>query len=118
PAVAPATQLAPPVTTEATDPRELAREREIRDLKRKSLVSLGVGIAMMIPMYVDIGVRMMTLAPLLLIAATIIQFWAGRIFYEAAWAAARHGSTNMNTLVAVGTSAAYGYSAFITLWPE
>ena len=30
----------------------------------------------------------------------------------------KHGSTNMNTLVAVGTSAAYGYSAFVTLWPE
>ena len=36
---------------------------------------------------------------------------------RAAWAAAKHGSTNMNTLVAVGTSAAYGYSAFVTLWP-
>ena len=46
-----------------------------------------------------------------------IQFWAGRIFYQAAWAAAKHGGTNMNTLVAVGTSAAYGYSAFVTLWP-
>src|SRR6185437_13439644 len=51
------------------------------------------------------------------IAATIIQFWAGGTFYAAAWAAARHGSTNMNTLVAVGTSVAYGYSAFVTLWP-
>jgi Cu+-exporting ATPase len=61
---------------------------------------------------------MSTLAPILLIAATIVQFWAGRIFYTAAWAAAKHGSTNMNTLVAVGTSVAYGYSAFVTLWPD
>src|SRR5204862_4913997 len=30
---------------------------------------------------------------------------------------ARHGGTNMNTLVAVGTSVAFGYSAFVTLWP-
>ena len=42
----------------------------------------------------------------------------GRAFYRAAWAAARHGGTNMNTLVAVGTSVAYGYSAFVTLWPR
>ncbi|MDE3077386.1 MAG: copper-translocating P-type ATPase, partial [Chloroflexota bacterium] len=58
------------------------------------------------------------LAPLLLIAATVIQFWAGGQFYRAAWAAAKHGTTNMDTLVAVGTSVAYGYSAFVTLWPS
>jgi Cu+-exporting ATPase len=63
-------------------------------------------------------VSITTLAPLLLVAATLVQFWAGSGFYQAAWAAARHGGTNMNTLVAIGTSAAYGYSAFVTLWPE
>jgi Cu+-exporting ATPase len=60
---------------------------------------------------------MMLIAPLLLIAASIVQFWAGAVFYRATWAAARHGATNMNTLVAVGTSVAFGYSAFVTLWP-
>jgi Cu+-exporting ATPase len=105
---------------EPVDKRALERDREIADLKRKSLVSLVIGIAMMVlmfaPLPVEIGMR--DLAPLLLIGATIVQFWAGGIFYRAAWAAARHGGTNMNTLVAVGTSAAYGYSAFVTLWPE
>jgi Cu+-exporting ATPase len=105
---------------EVVDKRALERDREIADLKRKSLVSLAVGIAMMVLMFAplpfEIGMR--DLAPLLLIAATIVQFWAGGVFYRAAWAAARHGGTNMNTLVAVGTSAAYGYSAFVTLWPE
>src|SRR5207248_5217838 len=38
--------------------------------------------------------------------------------YQAAWAAARHGGTNMNTLIAVGTSVAYAYSAFVMLWPR
>jgi Cu+-exporting ATPase len=46
-----------------------------------------------------------------------VQFWAGGEFYKAAWAAAKHGATNMNTLVAMGTGVAYGYSAFVTLWP-
>ena len=46
------------------------------------------------------------LTPLLLVAATIIQFWAGGEFYRQAWAAAKHGTTNMNTLVVIGTSAA------------
>jgi Cu+-exporting ATPase len=48
----------------------------------------------------------------------MVQFWAGRPIYRAAWAAARHGGTNMHTLVAVGTSVAYAYSAFVTLWPR
>jgi Cu+-exporting ATPase len=61
---------------------------------------------------------MALLAPVWLILATVVQFWAGASFYRAAWAAARHGATNMNTLVVVGTSVAYGYSAFVTLWPQ
>jgi P-type Cu+ transporter len=69
-------------------------------------------------MYLPIGLEQAILAPALLIAATLVQFWAGRVFYQAAWAAGKHGSTNMNTLVAVGTSVAYGYSAFVTLWPS
>jgi len=103
---------------EPPDAHALARQREIADLRTKSLVSLGVGIAMMALMYLPLGIAMALLAPLLLIAASIVQFWAGRTFYAAAWAAGRHGSTNMNTLVAVGTSVAYGYSAFVTLWPS
>ena len=55
--------------------------------------------------------------PAILVVATFVQFWAGRTIYAAAWAAARHGATNMNTLVALGTGVAYGYSAFVTLWP-
>ncbi|HEX5498374.1 MAG TPA: cation transporter, partial [Thermomicrobiales bacterium] len=100
------------------DPREIARDHEIADLKRKSLISLAVGLAMMGLMYVPLPVPMIDIAPFLLIAATAVQFWAGSVFYRQAWAAARHGATNMNTLVAVGTSVAYGYSAFVTLWPD
>ena len=69
-------------------------------------------------MYLPLPIDTMDwLMPVLLVVATVVQFWAGAAFYRAAWAAARHGSTNMNTLVAVGTSVAYGYSAFVTLWP-
>ncbi len=98
--------------------RDREREHEIADLRRKSLVSLAVGVVMMALMYLPIGVPMQNLAPLLLIAATLVQFWAGRVFYQAAWATGKYGGTNMNTLIAVGTSVAYGYSAFVTLWPD
>ncbi len=99
------------------DQHEVAAQRELDDLKRKWQVSLVAGLTMMALMYLPLGLDMVLLAPLLLIAATVVQFWAGSGFYRAAWQAARHGSTNMNTLVAVGTSVAYGYSAFVTLWP-
>jgi Cu+-exporting ATPase len=99
------------------DRRELERQREIDDLKIKSLVSLIAGLAMMGLMYLPLGFDRLIVAPLLLIVSTVVQVWAGATFYRAAWAAAKHGGTNMNTLVAVGTSVAYGYSAFVTLWP-
>jgi P-type Cu+ transporter len=107
----------PQIGADEADPRELAREREMNDLKRKWIVGLAIGALMMIEMYVPLGIDMEYLAPLLLIQAAIVQFWAGSVFYKGAWAAAKHFTTNMNTLVAIGTSVAFGYSAFVTLWP-
>lgn len=100
------------------DARDKARDAELKSLRNKWVVSLAIGILMMLEMYLPFGPGMDVMAPLLLIQATIVQFWAGGTFYRTAWASAKHGATNMSTLVAVGTSAAYGYSAFVTLWPE
>ncbi len=97
---------------------ETAEPRADIDLRTKSLASLAIGAAMMAVMYLPLHIAPPILDPFLLNAATIIQFWAGSVFYTAAWSAGRHGTTNMNTLVALGSSAAYGYSAFITLWPS
>jgi Cu+-exporting ATPase len=49
--------------------------------------------------------------------ATPVQFWVGLQFYTTAWAAARHRTTNMNTLIAIGSSAAYFYSVLGVLAP-
>ena len=49
------------------------------------------------------------------IAATPVQFWLGRQFYIRSWKALRHGSANMDLLVAMGTSAAYAYSVYVVL---
>jgi Cu+-exporting ATPase len=94
------------------------RDAEQDELRRKWQVSLATGLSMMVLMYVPLPVDAMDwLMPLLLVVATVVQFWAGKGFYGAAWTAARHRSTNMSTLVALGTTVAYGYSAFVTLWP-
>lgn len=45
--------------------------------------------------------------------ATYIQFWAARSLYVSAWEAFKRGTSNMDTLVVLGTSAAYFYSTFI-----
>ncbi len=116
PEMSPAPSIGPP--EDAPDERERARDEELAGLKRRWQVALSTGLAMMALMYVPISIDTMDwLMPLLLVVATFVQFWAAKGIYQAAWAAARHRAANMNTLVALGTSVAYGYSAFVTLWP-
>jgi Cu+-exporting ATPase len=50
--------------------------------------------------------------------ATPVQFWAGLRFYRGAWSALKHRKADMNTLIAVGTSAAYFYSVIAVLFPS
>lgn len=47
--------------------------------------------------------------------ATPVQFWIGWRFYDGAWKALRGGGANMDVLVALGTSMAYGFSLFVTV---
>jgi Cu+-exporting ATPase len=53
----------------------------------------------------------------LLVATGVLMFWAGGGIFSSAARGLRHGTTNMNTLVALGTSVAFVYSAFATIWP-
>ncbi|MGY1604455.1 heavy metal translocating P-type ATPase [Geodermatophilus sp. SYSU D00815] len=99
-------------------PAEAADDDGLTALRRRWQVALATGLALMAVMYVPVHLDTMDwLMPAILVVASVVQFWAGRDVYRAAWAAARHGSTTMNTLVALGTAVAYGYSAFVTLWP-
>jgi Cu+-exporting ATPase len=54
---------------------------------------------------------------LLWVLATPVQFWAGLRFYRGAWGALKHRTADMNTLIAVGTSAAYFYSVVAVIAP-
>ncbi len=53
----------------------------------------------------------------LLVVTAVVLAWAGRTIYSSAIRALRHGSTNMNTLVSLGTSVAFVYSAYATVAP-
>ena len=53
----------------------------------------------------------------LLILTAIVMGWAGRGIYASALSGLRHGTTNMNTLVSLGTGVAFAYSAYATIAP-
>jgi len=53
----------------------------------------------------------------LLVLTAILMAWAGRGIYLSAARGLRHGTTNMSTLVSLGTGVAFAYSAYATLWP-
>jgi Cu+-exporting ATPase len=95
------------------------REREALVLLRQAVTSIAVALGIMVAMLVpQTRIPMETLNWIALLPATVIQVVAGGRFYRAAWRAARHRTTNMDTLIAVGTSAAWLYSVGVTLFPD
>src|SRR3712207_1222265 len=80
------------------DARERERGKELSDLERKWVVSLVLGVVMMVEMYLPFGPGMEIMAPLLLIQATVVQFWAGSTFYKTAWAAAKRSEEHTSEL--------------------
>jgi Cu+-exporting ATPase len=54
---------------------------------------------------------------ILFLLTTPVVMISGRRFFKGFWVAARHFTADMNTLVAVGTGAAYCYSTIVTLFP-
>ncbi len=110
---------------DAVDRERVSREAEFRKLKRKFIT----GLALVIPVFLLAYWNMFGLGNRFALSRNVnfflqwlfqtpIQFWAGWQFYTGAWKAARHGSADMNTLIAVGTSAAYLYSVLAMIFPH
>ena len=96
--------------------RQDAEEREARDLAIKATVSVVAGIVSMGISMVLKGNPLANYGLLGLTAAILL--WAGRDIYRRAWKAVRHGSADMNTLVALGTGSAFLYSVIATIAPH
>jgi Cu+-exporting ATPase len=103
------------------DAQDQARAAEVRELRRKFMVSALAGVAVM-ALGMTPGVmtraggdfaRYLQLALILPVVG-----WAGRHFYTRAWSAFRHHGADMNTLIAVGTGAAFLFSAAVTLFDD
>ncbi len=91
-----------------------AAQREIHSLRNSFFSAFALAIVIMVlSMAPDFSWK-----PLLLwTMATPVQFWAGWRFHKGAWAALRHKTADMNTLIAVGTSTAYFYSTAAAIAP-
>ena len=109
----------------AAELERLARTGEMRYFRNRTAFAVTVGIVLLLgSMHLFPWVPYLnglTLGPLavwpwaLWLMATPVQFWAGWPFYTSGIPSLRHGTANMHTLVALGSSVAYGYSAVITI---
>ena len=108
-------QVAPAEAEQDSEAIERARESGSKLLR--AAVSLAIGVPLMVGMLVPLPFDRRIFYYLAFALATPVQFWAGRDFYRGALQALRHGSANMNTLVAAGTTVAYLFSVFVTFWP-
>ncbi|HWT03443.1 MAG TPA: heavy metal translocating P-type ATPase [Pyrinomonadaceae bacterium] len=105
----------------AADSERAARAAEYTDLRRKFFVAAALSLPVLVIAmshgrigFLDFpGVNWLQLA-----LTTPVVFYSGWQFYRGAWAAFRHRAADMNTLIAVGTGAAYLYSVAATIVPN
>ncbi|HEX8412528.1 MAG TPA: heavy metal translocating P-type ATPase [Sphingomicrobium sp.] len=129
---------------EQEDAETAARKAELADKRRKLRVAVTFGLPLFVlAMARDLGFIAPWLTPfwannealmdhgeaiithypayadylnwLFLVLATPVQFYSGRDFYRNAWKALKHGTANMDSLIAIGASAAYFYSGALLL---
>jgi Cu+-exporting ATPase len=100
--------------------RDRAQAQEYAVVKRKAIVSGIIGAVAMAVSMPMMGARSHpgALSWAMLAVTVFVMAWAGRRFYVRGWAALRRRSPDMNTLIAIGTGAAFLYSAVATVAPQ
>lgn len=111
-----------PEASPPEDAERTAREAEYRDLRNRFTVAavlsalvLALSFGEFIP-----GLKAIPQAVawiILFVLTTPVLFWAGSRFFVGAWSAFRHHTADMNTLIAMGTGAAFLYSTVATFLP-
>lgn len=114
---------------EQTDQERLSREKELSGLKR----SLTIAAAFSLPIFLiemtshfipafgqwlNTAISTQSLYYLFFALASVVQFGPGLRFYKKGWPSLLRGTPDMNSLVMLGTTAAYGYSVFATFLPQ
>ena len=104
--------------TEAVDGETEARRRTERE-RGAALLAATLTAPLLGQMIAGLlGIEFRLSGWLQLVLATPVQFALGGRFYGAAWRALKAKTGNMDLLVALGTSAAYGLSVFLLFWPQ
>ena len=103
------------------DTEKIEKQKELKALRNKVVVSLVLGFLILFGSFP----WLMKFSPLILqnfyiqlLLSLPVQFWAGLTFYKAAIPAFKNRTANMDTLVTVGTTVAFAYSVFVTLFPQ
>ena len=116
----------PAISEASLDQQQAAHEKEYRRLMRKFWFAAGISLPVLLtayPQYVPL-VRNWSIATLRLgwgLSALLtlpVLFWSGSDFFTGMWVALKHRAANMNTLIAIGTGAAWLYSTFAILFPQ
>ena len=116
-----------PATSDApVDKQEEAHAREYRKLMNKFWFAAAISVIVMVTAYYQVvpilrDLSMDSLRMLWGVTALLtlpVMFWSGSDFFTGAWAAFKHRSANMNTLITLGTGAAWLYSTFAILFPS
>ncbi len=103
------------------DTEKKEKEKELKRLRNKVGVSLFLGGLIFwgsFPGLSSTSPSILHIPWVQLILAIPVQFWAGLEFYRATIPALKHRLANMDTLVALGTTVAFCFSAFITFFPD
>jgi Cu+-exporting ATPase len=98
-----------------------AKEEEHERLRRRFLVAVVLGLPVLIMAMSHGRIAFLDFPganAVQLLLTTPVVFYSGAQFYRGAWQALRHRAADMNTLIALGTGAAYGYSVAVVLFPQ
>ncbi|MBI2405058.1 copper-translocating P-type ATPase [Candidatus Gottesmanbacteria bacterium] len=99
------------------DLKEEAKRKELSDLKTKVIVSAIFSTFITFgsfPQWFPFVPKLLADPFVLLLLSIPVQFWAGWSFYQATWSGLRNRAASMDTLIAIGTSAAFGFSLLTT----
>ncbi len=116
----------PPISEAPQDRQQSEHDREYRRLMNRFWFAVVISIPVLItaypkflPIVNDWSMATLRIAWVGAALLTLpVLFWSGKDFFTGAWAALKHRSANMNTLIALGTSAAWLYSTFAVVFPH
>lgn len=101
--------------------QEISQNKEKTDLKNKFILGAILSVIVFLgsfPEWFSYLPKFLSNPYLLLLLTTPVQFYVGARFYQGAWRALIHKTSDMNTLITLGTSAAYLYSLIAVIFPQ